>query len=98
MRGHAGPLEVSAVGSGPTRRCSQGTGGRARRRCQVGGSADRLRRVATPRRLDNRVAGVTGSSRGIGRAMAMRLAAEGAAVVFFFNETATTEKLPGSIH
>jgi citronellol/citronellal dehydrogenase len=54
--------------------------------------------VATLRRLDNRVAVVTGSSRGIGRAMAMRLAAEGAAVVITGKSEHSTEKLPGSIH
>jgi citronellol/citronellal dehydrogenase len=48
--------------------------------------------------LDNRVALVTGSSRGIGRAMALRLAREGASVVITGKSEAGTEKLPGSIH
>ncbi len=41
---------------------------------------------------------VTGSSRGIGRVMALRLAAEGAAVVVTGKSEHSTEKLPGSIH
>jgi citronellol/citronellal dehydrogenase len=49
-------------------------------------------------RLDGRVAVVTGSSRGIGRVMALRLAAEGAAVVVTGKSEQPTEKLPGSIH
>ena len=48
--------------------------------------------------LDGRVAIVTGSSRGIGRAMALRLAREGAAVVVTGKSEEPTEKLPGSIH
>ncbi len=40
---------------------------------------------------------VTGSSRGIGRAMALRLAREGASVVVTGKSEAGTEKLPGSI-
>ena len=41
---------------------------------------------------------VTGSSRGIGRSMALRLAAEGAAVVVTGKSEQSTERLPGSIH
>jgi len=48
--------------------------------------------------LRGRVAIVTGSSRGIGRAMAIRLAREGAAVVVTGKSESGTEKLPGSIH
>src|ERR1700686_1288877 len=48
--------------------------------------------------LHGRVAVVTGSSRGIGRAMALRLAREGASVVITGKSEAGTEKLPGSIH
>ena len=50
------------------------------------------------RPLDGRVAIVTGSSRGIGRAMALRLARDGAAVVITGKSEESTEKLPGSIH
>ncbi len=48
--------------------------------------------------LEGRVAIVTGSSRGIGRAMALRLAEEGSAVVVTGKSEHSTEKLPGSIH
>jgi citronellol/citronellal dehydrogenase len=54
--------------------------------------------VDARRPLDGRVAVVTGSSRGIGRAMAMRLAREGAAVVVTGKSEHSSEKLPGSIH
>jgi citronellol/citronellal dehydrogenase len=48
--------------------------------------------------LRGRVAIVTGASRGIGKALALRLAAEGAAVVVAAKTEQSTEKLPGSIH
>ncbi|MBJ7608521.1 MAG: SDR family oxidoreductase [Candidatus Dormibacteraeota bacterium] len=48
--------------------------------------------------LQGRVAVVTGSSRGIGRVMALRLAAEGAAVVVTGKSEQSTDTLPGSIH
>jgi citronellol/citronellal dehydrogenase len=54
--------------------------------------------VSADRRLEGRVAVVTGSSRGIGRVMALRLAAEGAAVVVTGKSEQSSEKLPGSIH
>jgi citronellol/citronellal dehydrogenase len=54
--------------------------------------------MSSPPALDGRVAVVTGSSRGIGRAMALRLAAEGAAVVVTGKTEHATEKLPGTIH
>jgi citronellol/citronellal dehydrogenase len=54
--------------------------------------------MSSPPALDGRVAVVTGSSRGIGRAMALRLAAEGAAVVVTGKSEQATEKLPGTIH
>jgi citronellol/citronellal dehydrogenase len=54
--------------------------------------------VSAKCRLEGRVAVVTGSSRGIGRVMALRLAAEGAAVVITGKSEQSTEKLPGSIH
>jgi citronellol/citronellal dehydrogenase len=54
--------------------------------------------VSASRPLLGRVAVVTGSSRGIGRVMALRLAAEGAAVVITGKSERSTEKLPGSIH
>ena len=48
--------------------------------------------------LEGRVAAVTGSSRGIGRALALRFAREGARVVVTGKSEASTERLPGSIH
>jgi citronellol/citronellal dehydrogenase len=50
------------------------------------------------RPLEGRVAVVTGSSRGIGRAMVLRLAREGASVVVTGKSEEPTDKLPGSIH
>ncbi len=48
--------------------------------------------------LNGRVAIVTGASRGIGKAIALRLASEGADVVIASKSETSTEKLPGSIH
>ena len=48
--------------------------------------------------LEGQVAIVTGSSRGIGRAMALGLAREGCRVVIAAKSTAPSEKLPGSIY
>ena len=48
--------------------------------------------------LAGRVAIVTGASRGIGKARALRLAREGADVVIAAQSEACTEKLPGSIY
>jgi citronellol/citronellal dehydrogenase len=48
--------------------------------------------------LHGRVAVVTGASRGIGKALALRLAREGAAVVVAAKSEHSTERLPGSVH
>lgn len=48
--------------------------------------------------LHGRVAVVTGASRGIGKALAIRLAQEGADVVIAAKSEQSTEKLPGTIH
>lgn len=47
--------------------------------------------------LDGKTAIVTGSSRGIGKAIALQLAADGAAVVVCARTEQATEELPGSI-
>ena len=57
-----------------------------------------LRAVSRKYDLSGRVAVVTGSSRGIGRVMALRLADAGAAVVIAGKSQHSTETLPGSIH
>lgn len=59
--------------------------------------SDKLPPVSTAP-LEGRVAVVTGSSRGIGRAMALRLAAEGATVVVTGKSEHSSDRLPGSIH
>jgi citronellol/citronellal dehydrogenase len=57
-----------------------------------------LARMSSSQPLDGRVAVVTGSSRGIGRAMALGLASAGAAVVVTGKSEHSTDRLPGSIH
>jgi citronellol/citronellal dehydrogenase len=48
--------------------------------------------------LRGRIAVVTGASRGIGKALALRLAREGADVVIAAKSEQSTDRLPGSVH
>src|SRR6478752_10115551 len=49
-------------------------------------------------RFANKVAVVTGASRGVGKVIALRLAAEGCDVVVAAKTSAPDPKLPGTIH
>src|SRR5260370_1215252 len=57
-----------------------------------------VRNTALHADLSGRVAIVAGASRGIGKALALRLAQEGADVVVAAKSEQSTDRLPGSIH
>jgi len=54
--------------------------------------------MATEKRLEGRVAVITGGSRGIGRDIALKFASEGCNIVVAAKSTESTGRLPGSIH
>src|SRR5690606_30413336 len=92
-------LRSPARRGGRSLRCLCRDRGFRRRRARVLREAPAALRVSTgPRSLADRTVFITGASRGIGRAIALRAAADGARLVIAAKSDAPHPRLAGTIH